>query len=168
MKDITISDVVKQYNYICYCHSPSVTNESYFMKIAPVLLLSFQISCFHKCLPGKVSTKQQIKSKFPLCLFMLLTTLSHAQQKLNLNFEQKSIEGIKRPWGWSIESGRSNRVEMDSLIKYEGSYSLRLQSAASKSFLEETVLETGIEAFEMGQIVKKRLFAASSWINFLY
>lgn len=53
---------------------------------------------------------------FPIFLF--------AQQPLNLDFETQSVEGLKRPWGWSAETWGAD-FEMDSTIAISGNYSLR-------------------------------------------
>ena len=42
-----------------------------------------------------------------ICTFLsCFSYWAHAQQKLNLGFDELSAEGINRPWGWSVRIWR--------------------------------------------------------------
>jgi len=56
------------------------------------------------------------------------------QQPLNLDFEQASMEGIIRPWGWEYSNYSTASVCMDSLSVYHGKYSLRIEDTTEHSY----------------------------------
>ena len=93
------------------------------------------------CLPTK-----------PFYLLLLTSYLingSHAQQLLNLNFEKTSIEHPIRPWGWEIESSPSTEISMDSIIKAEGKYSLKIRHNTSEKQEAVSKINLGVEPFEL-------------------
>lgn len=73
----------------------------------------------------------------------------HAQQPLNLNFEVQSVEGINRPWGWSLLNWGEIFFEMDSISKRTGKYSLKLQCKNSSSLCPTQSIRYDIEPYEL-------------------
>jgi erythromycin esterase len=62
-------------------------------------------------------------------LLLLLSRSSAAQQPLNFDFEKKSVEGIKRPWGWDIDQlSAGSAIGLDSVMTHHGKFSLRIFS----------------------------------------
>ena len=90
---------------------------------------------------------------------ILFWTLVQAQYPLNFDFEKGSVEGMVRPWGWSVDSYGEFKVVMDSLQKRSGKYSLKISSEQQNT--EEQILGMGIETFELEN---KRL-EISGWIK---
>lgn len=54
-----------------------------------------------------------------------------AQLALNLDFETLSIEGTARPWGWNLTSGLAAMASLDSLVKHQGDYSLKMETTSA-------------------------------------
>ena len=51
------------------------------------------------------------------------------QQKLNLDFETLSVEGLERPWGWSVYSYAPEVTSVcDKSIAFSGKYSLKIKN----------------------------------------
>lgn len=68
-----------------------------------------------------------------LGLFILVGLLSTqsvlAQQKLNLDFETLSVEGLSRPWGWSVYSYAPNVTFVcDTSTTFAGKHSLQIRN----------------------------------------
>ena len=62
-----------------------------------------------------------------LVLFML--PIAYSQQTLNLDFEELSVEGVHRPWGWSVYSYAPNvRFICDTTEQHSGQYGLKIQN----------------------------------------
>lgn len=73
----------------------------------------------------------------------------HAQQPLNLNFEAQSVEGINRPWGWSLLNWGEIFFEMESITKRTGKYCLKLQCKNSSSVCPTQSIRYDIEPYEL-------------------
>ncbi len=86
-----------------------------------------------------------IKTFFLLSIMFIFYSKAFSQQLLNLNFEKTSIEHPVRPWGWEVESGTSTTLNMDSVIRVEGKYSLKINNNTQDAS-EKIVF--GIEPFE--------------------
>ncbi len=71
-----------------------------------------------------------ILSRIICLLTVLLFSFSlFAQQPLNFDFEEMSVEGIARPWGWSVFMLPSGaEISLDSTIKQNGKFSLQFFS----------------------------------------
>lgn len=84
-----------------------------------------------------------------LFLTLLFWGNIHAQQPLNLNFEVQSVEGINRPWGWSLLNWGEIFFEMDSTTKRSGTYSLKLQCKNTSSLCPTQSIRYDIEPYEL-------------------
>jgi erythromycin esterase len=73
----------------------------------------------------------------------------HAQQPLNLGFEVQSVEGINRPWGWSLLNWGELSFEMDSIAKRTSKYSLKLRCKNSSSLCPTQSIRYDIEPYEL-------------------
>ncbi len=114
---------------------------------------------------------------FLSCLLLCLLAFSSAlntQQKLNLDFEEPSIEGLTRPWCWALDGWGPNNFTMDSTEVFHGQYSLHanvdtkpeeslpaLQTNLEPYFLRDK--EISIEGF-----VKTQLLDGQTWISVGY
>lgn len=102
-----------------------------------------------------------------LYLFILLmsfmSTALLAQFPLELGFEQLSIEGIQRPWGWSVFSFAPNaKFQCDSLVTKTGQYSLHIQNKKSPNH-PRFELAYFIEPFQLlGKIITIEAWAKTS------
>ncbi|CAN5570650.1 hypothetical protein BH10BAC5_BH10BAC5_13380 [soil metagenome] len=68
-------------------------------------------------------------------IILIFYSSAFSQQPLNLNFEKLSIEGNKRPWGWSVYSYSPDGIySMDSIEKRSGKYSLKLSTKNNSQF----------------------------------
>jgi len=86
--------------------------------------------------------------------FLFQSTALFSQQHLNLDFEKLSVEGMARPWGWSLFAYAPNTFsQCDSNTVYSGKYSLKVHN--------ETVGDSSLYelAFfiEPNQILNKKL-----------
>jgi erythromycin esterase len=67
---------------------------------------------------------------FKISCALLFLFISHpltAQQPLNFDFEKKSVEGTKRPWGWEIDNlAEGTTIALDSTTAHHGKFSLRI------------------------------------------
>jgi erythromycin esterase len=64
-----------------------------------------------------------------LFVFILSNQDATSQQKINLDFEELSVEGVSRPWGWTVYSYAPGVTFIcDSLTTKSGKYSLRVSS----------------------------------------
>jgi erythromycin esterase len=89
------------------------------------------------------------KLPFTLIFVLLFSMNLFAQQSLNLDFEIKSVEGINRPWGWSIKSWGPVIFKMDSLVVKNGRFSLHAGCTNAQDQKAVQSLSFGIEAFEL-------------------
>jgi erythromycin esterase len=94
--------------------------------------------------------------RFTCVLFLLF--LSHplmAQQPLNFDFEKKSLEGTRRPWGWEIDHmAEGATIEMDSTTTHHGKFSLRISSTKINAQENSTGLSYSIEPYSlMGKVI---------------
>jgi erythromycin esterase len=80
-------------------------------------------------------------------VFLVSPLYIYPQQPLNLDFEMKSVEGIKRPWGWELKSWGTTTFTMDSLIVKKGRYSLN--AVCEKEPARTQSMSFLIEAFEL-------------------
>lgn len=96
-----------------------------------------------------------------MCVFVAGSNASFAQQALNLDFEEKSMEGISRPWGWSIDSFSNTIVEMDSAVTRKGKFSLRMEYLEASKTSSEMMLGYGIEPYEL----KNNTIRIQGWIK---
>lgn len=108
----------------------------------------------------KVITKQIRLNQALVCLliFILAHTSPKAQQLLNLDFEQLSIEGMARPWGWDIITWSETKVQLDSSVKQNGSYSLRMEAPSNS---EEHMLSFSLDPYEL----QNKTLTISGWIK---
>jgi hypothetical protein len=53
---------------------------------------------------------------------------ANSRQTLNLDFEELSIEGMSRPWGWNLTAGAAASVSMDGIVKQNGNFSLKMKT----------------------------------------
>lgn len=68
-----------------------------------------------------------MKHIFTFFFSTVLLVMGHAQQPLNLGFEQMSVEGAARPWGWSpFQMGPNTTASLDSTTAKAGKYCLRI------------------------------------------
>ncbi len=97
-----------------------------------------------------------------------------AQQPLNLDFERKSVEGAKRPWGWSSLTWGSH-FEMDSTTVKTGNYSLHSKCRDQESPCNNQSLAYSFEVYELtgkeitiSGFVKTKKAVASTGISVRY
>ena len=80
------------------------------------------------------------------------TAMCHAQQPLNLDFENLSVEGMARPWGWELETYGVDS-HLDSLEKQHGRYSMRIRVTSEGDALELQRLLFAIEPYQLRDAV---------------
>ncbi|MGB0524869.1 MAG: erythromycin esterase family protein [Flammeovirgaceae bacterium] len=80
---------------------------------------------------------------FIVCLF--LTKIAFSQQRLNLDFEKESVEGVSRPWGWALDAWGTNVFSMDTTNVKSGKFSLKV---STDSLIEQLpALQYNLEPF---------------------
>lgn len=99
--------------------------------------------------------------------------MSYAQQRLNFDFEKESVEGIVRPWGWSLDAWGVNVFSLDSTTVMSGTYSLRMQSDSVSTQLP--ALQANLEPYrllgkrvELKGYLKSQLQAGNAFISYGY
>ena len=88
-----------------------------------------------------------IKQILILMFLSLQTGLGFCQQYLNFDFEKESVEGISRPWGWSLDAWGENAFSIDSTIKKSGKYSLKI--TADSIIQQLPALQHNLEPFSI-------------------
>ena len=107
----------------------------------------------------QIITLMKKKKKAGLSLVAICLCLSAlAQQKLNLGFEEKSIEA-NRPWGWSFDG--NGTIALDSTIVHDGKYSVRIVPDDVKKAAELQELTFGIEPYQL----KGKSIEIEGWIK---
>ncbi|HEV7780974.1 MAG TPA: erythromycin esterase family protein, partial [Chitinophagaceae bacterium] len=91
-------------------------------------------------------------------LCCIINTRLTAQQILNLDFEKTSIEGISRPWGWDLATYASTTAVMDSTVKKNGNYSLKMEASSNTG---EQVMGSYFEEYEL----KNKTVVLEGWIR---
>ena len=67
-----------------------------------------------------------------IILLSLQTGILFSQQRLNLDFEKESVEGVARPWGWNLDAWGPNIFSLDTVNVKHGRYSLKLFGDSTK------------------------------------
>lgn len=81
----------------------------------------------------------------PLIFFVKVS----AQQPLNLGFEELSVEGTSRPWGWSQITWGTPSFGLDSVVTKSGKYSLKFHVADSTTSSAVHSLRYDIETYAL-------------------
>lgn len=77
---------------------------------------------------GRIIMNKTIIGKLGLIILLSICQKRvYSQQLLNFDFEKTSIEHSIRPWGWNKTTNALTEIGMDSIMKYEGKYSFRMQ-----------------------------------------
>ena len=87
------------------------------------------------------------KIQISLLLFLLSFKIN-AQQPLNLDFENLSVEGFKRPWGWSPQTWGADFV-LDSTTVKSGTYSLYSKCLQKESQCTQQSIAFNIEPYQL-------------------
>lgn len=99
--------------------------------------------------------------RFFLPLLFLAPVLLFSQLSLNLNFEQLSVEGVQRPWGWNVYAYSANAHSFcDTTTVHSGNYSLSLENQVKN---DSTFYEMAF-FIEPTQILNKKL-KLEGWIK---
>ena len=104
---------------------------------------------------------QFYNSYLPFCILLFSTVIGFTQQPLNLNFERLSVEGINRPWGWTVSAySPTVTAKCDNTVRRSGNYSLKIED---QSILNEQPFEYTFFV-EPSQLLDKKL-SLSGWIK---
>lgn len=84
-----------------------------------------------------------------------------SQLPLNLDFERLSVEGLDRPWGWTVYAYAANiRSVCDSLEVHSGTYSLKIENPGKN---EDSLYELAF-FIEPSQVLNKKL-RLEGWVK---
>jgi erythromycin esterase len=112
----------------------------------------------------------------PIYLFLIIlfgiSLNAQSQQKLNLDFEKLSVEGVSRPWGWAVYSFAPEVAFIcDSTVAASGKHSLKIssdQKTKNSRFELSFVIEPSQilnSKISIDGLIKSENFVGSAGIN---